>query len=80
MKTVFLGLSFYSCPRKDPGGTHLQLGSPAIPSLTTTPQTTHSYLQEEVIQVLMAIQKAQSRFPELCSAPKGVFSFPGSPC
>lgn len=39
MRTVFPGQSFYSCPRKDPGGTHLQLGSPTIPSLTTMPQT-----------------------------------------
>lgn len=80
MKSVFPVHSFYSCPRKDPGGTHLQLACPTIPSLTTTPQTAHSYLQEEVIQVLMAIQKAQNCFLELCSAPKGTFLFPGSPC
>lgn len=64
----------WRCPRAQPRD------GPTGPSSSTLPAPARSYLQQEVTQVLVAIQEAENRCPELCGAPKGAFPFPGSPC
>lgn len=64
----------WRCPRAQPRD------GPTGPPTSTLPAPARSYLQQEVAQVLVAIQEAENRCPELCGAPKGAFPFPGSPC